>query len=215
MKDNKLSKLGGTCSILAGVTISVAAIVYLLLPPELQESCRCPEKFLASVAQNPALRIAEYSPIALYSLLAIAAVLAISESVRSANEGWVRWTSTLAIIGLAVNALVAFQHVALDPDLAAAYVKGDAAVKAALTVPGTLEALDPQAWLRYGAFGLWVLVVCLLALRGGSWPKPLAYLGFGVTIAAWLVVAGEVFQGQSLIAIIAGVSSIVVPIWYI
>jgi len=215
MKDNTLSKLGGTCSILAGVTILVAAVVYLLLPPELQDACGCPEKFLASAAQNPVLRIAEYAPIALYSLLAIAAVLAISESVRSTNEGWVRWTSTLAIIGLAVNAIVAFQHVALDSANAAAYMQGDAAVKAALTVPGALESLDPQAWLRYGAFGLWALVVSLLALRGNIWPKSLAYVGIGVAIAAWLVVAGEVFQGQSLIALIAGVASILVPIWYI
>ncbi len=45
--------------------------------------------------------------------------------------------------------------------------------------------------------------------------QKLAYLGIGVTIAAWLVVAGEVFQGQSLIALIAGVSTILVPVWYI
>ena len=82
MKDNTLSKFGGICSILAGVAILVAAVIYLLLPPEQQDACRCPEKFLVSVAQNPLLRIAEYSPIALYSLLAIGAVLAISERVR-------------------------------------------------------------------------------------------------------------------------------------
>lgn len=215
MEDNTLRQLGGTCSILAGITILLAAIIYLLLPPELQESCRCPEKFLASVAQNPTPRIAEYLPIALYSLLAIAAVLAISENVRSANEGWTRWTSTLAIIGLAVNAIVAFNHVALDPDRAAVYMQGDTAVKAALTVPGALESLDPQAWLRYGAFGLWALVVSLLARRRNIWPQSLTYMGIGVAIAAWLVVAGEVFPSQSLIALIAGVASILVPIWYI
>ncbi len=172
-------------------------------------------EILGLCCTNPALRIVEYLPIALYSLLAIAAVLAISENVRSANEGWVRWTSTLAIIGLAVNALVAFQHMALDSLRAAAYVKGDAAVKAALTAPGALEDLDPQAWLRYGAFGLWAFVVSVLALRGNIWPRPLAYVGIGVAIAAWLVVVGEVFPSQSLIAIIAGVASILVPIWYI
>ena len=216
MKDNTLSKLGGTCSILTGITIIVVAVAYLLLPPEQQDACGCPEKFLVSTAQNPTLYILVRGLFGLTSLLAIAAVLAISENVRSVHEGWVRWTSTLAIIGLAVNAIDQFRNMALDPSKATAFVRGDIAVKAALTVPGALEGLDPQGWLRMGATGLWVLVVSLLALRGGTWPKPLAYAGIGIAIANWLLVAGEVIQIQLLIAIVAGAGFVILaPLWYI
>lgn len=215
MNDN-VSKFGGTCSILTGISLIVVAVVYLLLPPEQQDACGCPEKFLATTAQNSTLYIMEYWLFGLYSLLAIAAVQAISESVRSTNEGWVRWTSILAIIGLAVNAIDAFRRVALDPARAMAYMQGDAAVKAALTVPGALQGLDPQDWLRGGAFGFWVLVVSLLALRGGAWPKSLAYVGIGVAITALLAMVGQVFQIPSVLTIIAGAGALVlVPLWYI
>lgn len=153
---------------------------------------------------------------ALGSLFAIAAVLAIAASVRSANAGWVMWTTTLAIIGTAVNAVDAIRRVSLDPARATAYVQGDAAVKAALTVPGALQGVDPQAWLKAGVFGVWVLVVSLLALRGGTWPKVLAFVGIGVAIVAWLTVVGEVAQTQSLFVILAGAGGIIViPLWYI
>jgi hypothetical protein len=60
------------------------------------------------------------------------------------------------------------------------------------------------------------LVVSLLALRDGTGPKRLAYLGIAVAIAAWLVVAAEVSQGQFLIANVGGVGGVIlVPIWYI
>lgn len=216
MKDNSLNKLGGTCSILTGISLIEVAVVYLLLPPEQQDACGCPGQFLETLAQNSALYMVEYWLFGLYSLLAIAAVLAISENVRSANEGWVRWTSNLAIIGLAVNAIDSFRRVALDSARAAAYVQGDAAVKAALTVPGALAGLDPQDWLRGGAFGLWVLVVSLLALRGGTWPKSLAYVGIGVAITALLAMVGQVFQIPSALTIVAGVGALIlVPTWYI
>src|SRR5712692_11747818 len=105
MKDNTLSKLGGICSILLGVTYIVIAVIYLLVPPEQQEGSGIPAgKFLESFAQNPAPLTVGYFVFAFGSLLGIAAVLAISESVRSTNEGWLRWTSHLAIIGFAVNA---------------------------------------------------------------------------------------------------------------
>jgi len=217
MKDTTLSKLGGTCSILAGVTLIVAAVVYLLLPPDQQDAAGIPPgRFLASLAHNSTLSMVFYSILALYSLVGIAAVLAISASVRAVHDGWVRWTSTLAIIGFAVNAVDWLRRLALDPARAAAYVQGDAAVKAALTVPGALQGLDPQAWFRFGVVGFWVLVVSLLALRSGMWPKLLASLGVAVAITYWLIVASNLLQIQLFTAIVAGVGGVILlPIWYI
>ncbi len=219
MKDNSLSKLGGTCSILLGVSYIVIAVIYLLVPPEQQEGSGIPiGKFLESLAQNPTPLMLGYLAFAFGSLFGIGAVLAILESVRSANEGWVRWTSTLAIVGFAVNAVDWFRSVALLPASAAAYMQGDAAVKAALTVPGAVAHLDPQAWVRFGAVGLWILVVSLLALRNGTWSKPLVYVGIAAAIGHWLIVASNVVQvpSQALRTIIVGVSVIILPpLWYI
>jgi hypothetical protein len=216
MKDTTLSKLGGTCSILAGVSFVVVVVVYLLLPPEQQDACGCPDRFLASLAHTSTLYVVEYAALALYPLLAIAAVLAISASVRAAHDGWARWSSTLANVGLAVTTIDAFRHAALDPTKATAYAQGNAAVKAALTVPGALQGLDPQGWLRYGATGFWILVVSLLALRGGMWPKPLALVGIGVALLAVLLVGGQVAQNQSLLALVGGAGGVIlIPLWYI
>ena len=217
MKDNTLSKLGGTSSILTGVTIVVTAVLYLLLPAEQQDACGCPEKFLVSISQSSTLYMVEEGMFALSSLFAIAAVLAISENVHILHKGWVLWTGTLAIIGQAVNTIEALHRMVFDPLKAAAYVKGGTAIKAALTVPGAVQGLfDPQGWLRFGVVGFWVLVVSLLALRDSVWPKLLAYVGIGGGIAYLLVVPGQALQIQWFIAIVAGIGGVVlIPIWYI
>jgi hypothetical protein len=221
MKDTTLSRLGGSCSILAGLALLVVPVLLVLGPADQQQdpyTCHCADTYLPSLAHTSTLHIAGLGVLAVYSLLAVAAVLAISETVRAGHEGWVRWSSTLAIVGLVTNAIDALRHAALDPAVAAAYVEGDAAVKAALTVPGALTGLDPQGWFKFGGVGFWVLVVSLLALRSGAWPRALAIMGLVVTVAFWLVVTGEVMQSpsQSLLAIPALIGAgILTPLWYI
>lgn len=214
MRDNTLSKLGGTCSILAGVSYVLIGITYLLLPAAHRVGAD-PSQYFPSFAQNPTLSLLMYWEFAVGAVLAIAAVLAISEIVRPANEGWVRWTSNLAYLGFAVTAISYFRALAVQPRRAAAYVAGDASTQAAIAASVAFN-LDPQGWLRFGCVGLWVLVVSVLALRSDALPKALAYVGIAVTILYWFAVAGEVLQIELLTAIAAGLGGIIAaPIWYI
>jgi hypothetical protein len=214
MNEGTTRKLGGTCSILVGVSYIVVGIAYLLLPAE-QKAGADPGPFLASFAQSPLMTTLEYWGFALGAVFALAVVPAISDRVRSANEGWVRWTNTLATVGFAVAAVQYFRYLALYPANAAAYATGDAATRAAVAANQATMALDPNGWLDFGGVGLWFLVINLLALRGGQWPKTLAYVGIAGAIAYWLVVAGFVFEIGLFVTIAAAAAIVLGPIWYI
>ncbi|HLF87441.1 MAG TPA: DUF4386 family protein [Anaerolineales bacterium] len=213
MKNNALTNLGGICSILLGVSYVLVGALYLLLPAD-QKSAADPAAFYASVAANPTLIRIYYLVFALGSVLALGAVPAISEAVRSLHEGWVRWTSNLAFLGFAVLAIDFFRVSAFQAYRAAVFVAGDASTRAA--IDATDQGLDPQGWLGFGGVGAWVLVVSLLALRGGRWPSSLAYLGIAIAVLYWLIVVSFVFDIAILLSIVAGLGGVVLaPIWYI
>jgi hypothetical protein len=214
MEGKKLAKLGGICSILVGISYLVVGIAYVLGPSEQRPGATSAD-FLTSYAQEPLMTNLMYWAFALGAFFAIAVVLAISEMMLSTNAGWVRWTSNLAVIGFGVTALQYFRFLALYPDMAATYTAGDAAIKAATEASQFTLALDPFGWLMFGAVGLWILVVNLLALRANSWPKILSYVGIAGGIAYMLVVAGYVLVFYTL-NLIAAVGAIIIgPIWYI
>jgi hypothetical protein len=216
MKEKTLSKFGGTCSILVGVSYVLITITYLLLPAG-QKVGAPPAQYFPSFARNPTLAVLLYWELALGALFAIGAVKAISELVRQENEGWVNWTSNLAYLGFAVTAINFLRGLAIVPERAAAYMVGDASTKAVIAAIGTgVVDLDPKAWFRFGVTGLWILVVNLLALRGGKLPKTLAYVGIAVAILYWFVVASYVLRIEMLTAIAAGLGGIIAgPVWYI
>jgi hypothetical protein len=214
MKDNTLSKLGGNCSILLGISYLLIGVTYLLLPAD-QKQTSAVDKFLLSFAQTPTTQMLQFWIFALSGLIGIAVVLAVSESVRSAQEGWVRWTSNLAVLGFAVVAVNNFRNIAFQPGRATAYMEGDAVTRTVIEWSGPYS-LDPQSWMGFGAVGLWVLVVSLLTLRAGTWPRSLSYVGVATAIAYWLIVVGSVLNQEALFTIAAAFGGIILaPIWYI
>ena len=211
-KNNSLCKLGGLFSILVGVVYILIGITYLLLPNELQSAE--PSQFFSSIARNSKPIILLFLEFALSAVFALAAVTAISEAVRSDNEGWVDWTRNLAYVGFVVTAINSFNSIMHVPERAAAYMAGDASTQAAITAICT--ELDPAGWLRFGGVGLWLLIVSILALRTHRLPKVLAYVGIVFAIFNWLAVVGYVIHMRVLVALSAGLGGIILaPIWYI
>jgi hypothetical protein len=213
MQDNSLGKLGGTCSVLLGVSYFLIGVTYVFLPTGSRvvgvgDAAQYYPSFLA--APTPAMLL--FWETALGGILGIAAVLAISETVRPANEGWVRWTSYMALFGFAVKALDSFRGLTLLPMRAAAWVAGDASTKAA--IGATRLTLDYHGWFTFGAVGLWVLVVSLLTLREGGRPRTLAYFGIATAIAYWCVTAGFVLESVTLLSTGVGLASIAASVWY-
>jgi len=192
----------------------LGGIAYLLLPPA-QKVTGDPAAFLSSFAENNTMVTLQYWSFALTGLLGLAVVLAISERARSVSEGWVRWTSHLAVVGFAFIALQYFRYMSIYPERAAAFVAGDEVTKAAIAANQSLVGVDPNGWVTYGFIGIWFLVVNLLALSGDIWPKFLSYVGIVGAIAYGIVVAGLASQQEILVTIAAGAAVIVAPIWYI
>lgn len=215
MKSDSLNKLGGLCSILVGALYVLIGATYVLLPPE-QQAGGAPDAFYRSFAQSPGLNMINYWAFALAAVFALGALPAITESVRSVDEGWARWTSNLAYLGFAVIAIDFFRNIALEPDRAAAYVAGDASVQAVLAAPTFAAGLDSNGWLGFGGVGLWALMTSLLAMRSKLWPNTLAYVGVAVGVLYWLVVVSLVFDNAALLQIVAALGGVVAaPIWYI
>lgn len=90
------------------------------------------------------------------AIFALAMIPAVSATVQHLNEGWVRWTSTLAILAFAVVILDNYWAIVYTDARAQAYWTGTEAMRANLTAPGAPQRIDVQGWLANGAVGIWL-----------------------------------------------------------
>lgn len=200
---------------LVGLSYAVIGVTQLLLPPELSGENTAQSPFMYFDAHQGVL-MSQYWAMALGAVFALAVVPAVSATVRDLHEGWVQWSSTLASLGFAVAILDNYWAIALTPARAAAFVTGNEVWRGALTVPGAPQFIDVHGYLGYGAVGVWVLVVSLLALRGARWPRPLALLGIALAIAYFLVVTPLFSEVREVVLLVAGIGGVILaPIWYI
>ena len=212
MKDNSLYKLGGICSILVGISYVVVGTSTIFIPPNLTgvPDARSPFMFFEA---NRGLILTQYWALTLGAIFALAMIPAVSATVQHLNEGWVRWTGTLATLGFAVTIVDNYVAIVETPARAAAYISGTETIRATLSVP----QIDVQGWLSYGAVGSWIFVVSLLALRGNVWPKGLAYLGIGGALIYFLALASWVIPNlyvSGALIFIAVLGVVYAPIWF-
>jgi hypothetical protein len=216
MPDKSVLSLGGTCAILNSILLPLFVISFLFSP---ERHFIGTAAYFETIATNPRWIMIRFVVEALYSLLAIAVVIAISDIMRPANEGLVRWMSILAILGyatLVVDTMMLLDHL---PRLATRFVDADEYTKAAILAMGSNYvhfSIDPDAWVGFGLPNLWFLMVGWLAIRGGQLPKNLALLGLIVGGLNFLAVAGDSFELQIILNILAVLGGLVVgPIWFI
>jgi hypothetical protein len=219
LTDDSQARLGGACSILVGVSYLLLGGLVLFQLPALRQAVMAGDmgRYLELTAQTPGDIVAEGLVYIAGAILALAVVPAVAARVGAANQGWVRWASTLALIGFTVTLISNVRAITLEPLRAAAYVAGDASTRAALAASVPIRGdLDPQAWLTFGEVGFWLLVVNWLALRGQAWRRLLAYIGLVLGAGYWLAAAGFTLRSDVLVTVAAGLAgAVLAPIWYI
>jgi hypothetical protein len=216
MKDNSLYALGGFASIIVGISYVVIGITTVLLPPNLTGVPNAQSPFIYFEA-NRGLLLTNFWAFTIGAIFALAMIPAVSATVQHLNQGWVRWTSTLATLGFAVAILDNYWAIVETPARAAVYVAGTEAIRAALSVPGEPQYIDVQGWLGSGGVGLWALVIGLLALRNKAFPKGLAYLWIIGAFAYFTALAASIIPDlylSGVVIVISGLGSILAPIGY-
>ena len=214
MKKNNLFMVGGVFAILIGLTKIWSAIAYLIIP--MDQRATVPGKiFLPAYAQNPGVINSLFWAEAIVGVFGLAVIPALAKILTTdENEGWMKWTSSLATVGFAVTAIGYFLTLARLPGIASAFVKGDASVQAALAVTWK-SSPDLFGFWGYGAIGIWVLCVSLYILRTADFSKLFAYVGLLVAVLYIIVPIGTFFKIQPLLLTAAGGGLIAAPVWYI
>jgi hypothetical protein len=211
--DRSLARLGGQAAILLGVIGAVSSALYVVLPADLQASVPA-ARFLPAFDSDPTLLLVVFWTQAIIGVLGLAVVPALTRPVRDLSEGWARWTSTLALIGFAVSSVGYLLSIERLPRIAAAYVAGDPSTQAALAATWK-ASIDLFGVWGYGAVGAWVLVVSILALRGGRLDRPLNMIGIALGITYLLVPAATLLKIQPLLTVSAALGAVFGAIWYV
>ena len=201
---------GGAAMALAALT-AFAAIAYGLLPAE--QRLGVPGRvLLPSFAANPMPLQLEMGLLTLIGVVGLAVVRPIRQ-LLDRDDPWLRWTSILAIVGYAVGAVGNSLVMGKLPGIANAFVAADDAGKQIIAVFWR-TTLDPFGLWQFGAVGVWLLVVGIVALRARGLPQVGAYLAIAAGVAHLAIPLVLVASAQSALAVLSLVAAVVIVAWF-
>jgi len=216
MDEPTIRHVGSLASAGVAVAYLCTGVFAVLMPPELQgRPDVTPHEFWTVLSQQPTAHLLFHWAWVAAGLCGIAAVPAISTFVWSTHPGAVLWSGLAASFGFAFMARSHLMEVAWDRTIIPVYATADPAFQQAVHVVAGLALDIPDGVLTYGAPGIWVAIVSLLALRGRDLPRGFARLGLATAAVLLAGVAGYGLQLRPLIVIGVGLGGFLfVPAWF-
>ena len=205
------SRLGGVAAILIGM-LNVVLVIYVLATPA--ASRYDAGEFFTYFAENPLALSVAWIVFAVTAVLACAVVPAVADLVRGVSRDWERAATLYGIVGYAVLGVWAITLARTAPDLARNFVTGDQVTRAAILAHG-LPEIDPDGWFMFGGPGTWMIVMSILAFRGGRLSGLHAIIGVLAGLCAWSTVFGSLFEFEPLYLIASGGGALFYPTWFI
>jgi hypothetical protein len=205
--------VGGTSAVVLGVIAAASSALYVALPADLQASVPA-SRFLPAFAKDATLLNVVFWTQAAVGILGLAVVPAVSQLVRGAGEGWIRWTSNLALVGFAASSIGYLLSIERLPRIAAAYAAGDPSTQAALAATWK-SSIDLFGVWGYGAVGAWVLAISIVALQANRLPRNVNLVGLVAGILYLLVPVGTILKVQALLTVSAAAGVVFGLIWYV
>jgi hypothetical protein len=216
MDDPSIRRLGTFASFGVAVAYLLTGVCAVLMPPELQGRPEVtPHEFWTVLSQHPTAHLSFHWAWVLAGLFGIFAVPSISLLVWSIHRGAVLWSGLAALLGFAVMARSHLMELAWDRKIIPVYQTADPAFQHAVHVVAGLALDVPDGVLTYGAVGIWVAVISLLAIRHEKLPRWFAYLGFATAAALLAGLVGYGLLLRPFIVVAVGVGGfLLVPAWF-
>jgi hypothetical protein len=205
-------RFGGAAALVLAALSAAAAVFYVLLPAE--QRLGVPGRLLLpSFAADPVPLQLEMLSLTAMGIVGLAVVGPI-RSLVGADDAWLRWTSLLALIGYAVGAIGNSLVMGKLPPIAAAYIAADEASKPIIAVFWR-TTLDPFGLWQFGAVGVWLLVVGIVARgAGGGIPPSGAYLAIAAGVAHLAIPVVLLAAAQPMLDVLALVAAVAIVAWF-
>ena len=204
------SPLGGASAVAIGL-MNVVIILYFVFAPETGRDDA--NAFFLTFAQNALRSSLPWIVFSITAVLSYAVLPVVYEAVRAVHAEGARFATLFGLAGYTVQGVWAITLTRTAPVLSAAYQAGGEITRKAILAFG-LPQIDPDGWFSFGGPGTWMILVNILAYRGGCLPKWHALTGIAAGICAWATVFASLFSFEPLNLLASAGGAVVYPVWF-